>query len=59
MTSKHITKEDINQTGNVLLGKASRLSKDDANSVLKQFRENHLQPMTLLREHYRTDIKKT
>ena len=40
MNSKHITKEDINQTGNVLLGKASRLSKDDANSVLKQFREN-------------------
>ena len=58
MNSKHITKEDINQTGNVLLGKASRLSKDDANSVLKQFRENHLQPMTLLRDTIERTLKK-
>lgn len=50
MVDKEITKEDINQTGYSLLNKPSRLSKDQANSILKDFRVYHQKPMTLFRQ---------
>ncbi|SMN15684.1 RelA/SpoT domain protein [uncultured Candidatus Thioglobus sp.] len=58
MTRLMISKEKINQAGYYLIGKNSKLSKDESNSILEKFRSIHRHPMTLFRHTIERKLKK-